>query len=940
MWRLLLKLLLNSSLIINAIGHLFNSDYKVDMPVGFRLPDYIIPEHYDIQLDLTHFDTEGILFKNISGTCNVNIKITSSTKYISLHAKKPQIEVQNAILTNISSLELYEPTNATYNSETHILVFHFNDQLTIGYYTLKMSFISFADNGESFLKIAYANSYKHKGLFIATPFQAIGARQLFPCWDEPALKATFKISIKHYAKYMILSNMPGETANGNDKNVHLTKFETTPLISTYLVLFVIYDMYPRNPQFHEQYIQETVFADDVTHFITINFLKKWKYSENISDMYNVNLDSHDNIAKKLILYRDATIFYNDELDPDMHKLDVTRTIGYELVHKWFDNLISPSWWSDYWLNEGIAILLGTDVINKGSEDLRMWDLFVVQIQQESLRLDNFTEGVMKPLRSEINKPSEIDSLFSFSFHIKAPVILRMLRHFLTDQVFQNGIEIFLSKHKFSSASIDDFWESMQSAHNATNMEKIIVREIMNAWTKQKHYPILKVAQIYDYTNFHYVRITVENIENHWHIPVTITTQTISNFTIHPWKFFYNWKKSNSTWFMDIATDGHIGDWIIANLQQIGYYRVNYELKNWQNIAKYLNSRNYSKIHVLNRAQIIDDAYYFLSSGKLDMYTFLDLAKYLWQETDFVAWYPMIKALENMSSIFPISDTEDIDLFKEIMKGIFNLVLDRIGYEEYFEENVFTKCLRQEIAKWACVLKDPKCIQMARNKLEQHIMRSDKVSPWWKHWTYNNGILIEKYLNGSCSLILKRVFSFDHKILNFLTSIKEHLNKESLQPDLDHKRHSSQKYIFVNFQDTDSVKKFLSIMKHAKNDKILECILQNLKKIKPREINMVTALIIIINHVYSEAQLQKIIKFVDSLIKQYISNVNNLTNILPSILLDTELDKIHEYMRTIISKQIGFIRRKIGKRLNEIELIQNRARKMLSNLNITFKLIYE
>jgi len=51
----------------------------------------------------------------------------------------------------------------------------------------------------------------------------------------------------------------------------------------------------------------------------------------------------------------------------------------------------------------------------------MWDLFVVQIQQESLRLDNFTEDVMKPLTSEVNKPSEIDSLFSFSFHIKGKI---------------------------------------------------------------------------------------------------------------------------------------------------------------------------------------------------------------------------------------------------------------------------------------------------------------------------------------------------------------------------------------------------------------------------------------------------------------------------------------------------------------------------------------
>lgn len=62
-----------------------------------------------------------------------------------------------------------------------------------------------------------------------------------------------------------------------------------------------------------------------------------------------------------------------------------------------------------------------------------------------------------------------------------------------------------------------------------------------------------------------------------------------------------------------------------------------------------------------------------------MYTFLDLAKYLSQETDFVAWYPMIKALEDMSSILPISDTEEnVDLFKVnnnrhfINKSVFHI----------------------------------------------------------------------------------------------------------------------------------------------------------------------------------------------------------------------------------------------------------------------------
>lgn len=124
---------------------------------------------------------------------------------------------------------------------------------------------------------------------------------------------------------------------------------------------------------------------------------------------------------------------------------------------------------------------------------------------------------------------------------------------------------------------------MQDAHNATNIENINVKEIMDGWTKQKHYPVLKVKQIHDYTNFQYIRITIENIENHWHTPVTITSQMQSNFTIHPWKIFYKWKEfhkfqeSNIIWFMDLAIDCTREDWIIVNLQQIGkrYFLINY-----------------------------------------------------------------------------------------------------------------------------------------------------------------------------------------------------------------------------------------------------------------------------------------------------------------------------------------------------------------------------
>lgn len=60
-----------------------------------------------------------------------------------------------------------------------------------------------------------------------------------------------------------------------------------------------------------------------------------------------------------------------------------------------------------------------------------------------------------------------------------------------------------------------------------------------------------------------------------------------------------------------------------------------------------------------------------------------------------------------------------------MLEILNGVLEKIGYEERTEENDLTKCLRQEVAKWACILEHPKCIQMARDKLERHLIHLEK-----------------------------------------------------------------------------------------------------------------------------------------------------------------------------------------------------------------------
>lgn len=137
--------------------------------------------------------------------------------------------------------------------------------------------------------------------------------------------------------------------------------------------------------------------------------------------------------------------------------------------------------------------------------------------------------------------------------------------------------IFCKFSKFSSATIDDFWSAMQDAHNAIeipNIKKFDVKEVMNTWTKQKHYPILRLRAQPD---SEYVRISVENINNlgedNWFIPITVTKQEEPNFKIYTtWRYYWKAKfLQDFSPYVELSIPRKEDEWIIVNLQQVGKY---------------------------------------------------------------------------------------------------------------------------------------------------------------------------------------------------------------------------------------------------------------------------------------------------------------------------------------------------------------------------------
>ncbi|XP_029160653.1 glutamyl aminopeptidase-like [Nylanderia fulva] len=955
MERLLLKLFLYNLIFINAT--FINAQFST----GSTLPRYIIPEHYNLKLE-PNFEVEKKNFK-IFGRCEAYVKIILVSWCIAVHAQKPQIKIENFTVTNTESLKVYSPVIHPYKGNTHIVNFCFPELLQKGYYLLNISFIGRSDNdGNAFFKTYTRTRFnRKKRWFLATQLGAIGARQFFPCLDEPKFKATFNISVKHHTQYSVRSTMPILKEIVGENNMVWTHFKTTRLMPTYLISLLLYDTL-NFPIIEYNILRQVLFRTD-THFVIDNllFIKnvtkrfeiEWMaYSQNLSSTYHLITSAgpqHNSMG--LILYRASNVLYDKKFDPVSKKIKTACFIAHEVARQWINNLITPSWFFHFWLNEGIARLLGMDIIHKifqDSNSTSILDLFAVQSKLESLQLDYFEWGIMDPVIFKINKTKEVKSLFSFSYYIKGPVILRMLRQHLSDEVFLRGIEMFLNEHMFSLVTTDDFWRSMQAALNTTklldsNSTKIFnVKEMMNAWTNQRHYAVLKVKIM----NCTPLRLTIENfyrlVGDDWLLPITIINiKRIQNIEISTtWRYYLSKKQLGNTSYIEFEPHCKKDELVIIDLQQ-GYYRVNYESEYWRIIARYLNSANYSGIEVLNRAQIIDDAFHFFSMQQLDMYSFLELIKFLSQETNYVVWYPMIKALESMSKFFPIYNPDEKPNSKNILK-ILNDVLERIGYEEHSEEDDLIKCLREEVVKWACTFKHPKCLQMAKYKLEQHLFHHKEILPWWKEWTYCKGLMTEKNLTGIWKTVLEEWMSdSDNRIWEFLTciahpnSIKEYLDDKNLEVAV------SLKNVSLKVRNIDRVNRFLfTITKHAKNNEILDYILNNFDKLKPREVSTVAALIILINNVYSKVQLQKITAFVkysldkgsvaaqkilkgnlfflDEFVKITAFVTKAVQNILkPNLFFLDMLDMIREKVTKLGNQQIEFINHKIQKRASEI-----------------------
>ncbi|KYQ58324.1 Aminopeptidase N [Trachymyrmex zeteki] len=682
--RLLLIISFGIILTINTVI-CSNDNLKI-----IRLPNNTIPFYYKINLIIPYLEEIDPVFY---GESIIEILIYYATKNISLHSRGLEIKEMETTLFEHKSYTFFKPIKHSYDNVTNILILHFENTLWPGAHTLNMKFsgIIFETNlVRGFMKFPYTNEEdKKNGTMAATYFELNGAREVFPCWDEPELKAIFDIHVMHHQKYLVLSNgKMKEQVMGKDDMIQ-TRFASTPQMSTYLVAIVVIpkcDFYHRsnynqtiNVWYSSSLLSKVTFIYNIAEKVIPFMTQYTNRSQEVQKIDHVLISNFPVVGMEnwgLITYNEFDAIYNDNKHSIYEKIKVANIVTFELVHQWF-NLVTPTW-SYLWLKEGFATFLELYIIAKIFEDWRIMDLFVIWTLQ-TCRID---VGSLNSVTLIPNSTFDDMSQYSMEFYGKAPVLLRMLHHIVTDKVFQKGLITYLANHyynvsffkisQYSSTTPDDLWIAIQSALDVSDVPNshYRIKEVMDTWINQNGYPEVDVRWIYNEDNnaislsqkciykqksnecFNNTCIN-NTCTNKWWIPITFATRSNPNFSSTVPTIFLRPDEIISYYIPNPE------DWIIVNIQQIGYYRVTYDISNWKKISYYLNFENYTNIHFLNRAQVISDLFASVLNEQINGSVFVSLIKYLSREEDIVVWHSMFPIIQRLWKYFFLPEAAPI-----------------------------------------------------------------------------------------------------------------------------------------------------------------------------------------------------------------------------------------------------------------------------------------
>ncbi|XP_046399006.1 aminopeptidase N-like [Ischnura elegans] len=696
-------------------------------PNYFRLPNSIIPISYDLKI--IPVMQEGNY--SFTGVVSIILSVLNSTKSITLHTKGLNVTEHSLYDTKYPKLNI-SMVNATNYKDRDFHVLYLLKNLTVGgRYNLTMKFKGMLQEDlDGFYICSYQNEKGGTEKMAVTQFESISARKAFPCFDEPRFKATFKVSIARPKNMTTLSNMPNMpnmTTSTTDKDLPkdyvLDVYQVTPNMSTYLVAFSVSNFTP-NPKnisnpFRVWSRKNAISQTDYSVEVGPKILETMKNITNITYMLpKMDLLAVPDFAAGamenwgLVTFRETDLLFQNETSTNFDKQNVITVIAHELSHQWFGDLVTTEWWSNLWLNEGFAeywMYVVTDLMQK---DWRLMEQFVSDNMLTPFISDamEYTQPIVHP----VIDPNIGDYSSSDITYGKGASVIRMMECALSREVFFQGLRKYLTERQYNWANQSMLFDAVQAVSSGSSAlpPYATVGDVWSSWTTQSGYPVVTVTRAYkaNATVISQNRFVLEEFDydknERWWIPLTYTTEKSANFSITRPKAWLSPSTAHAI-ITDMPGDA---EWIIFNIQSTGYYRVNYDDKNWKLITNFLKGKNFTLIHPVNRGKLLDDALSLARGGYINYTSALTLSQYMSQETDFIPWYSAYNLFDFLDML--LAGTESYPHFQKYMESLMTANYKKLKFNESSADDHVNLMSRSMMLPRACKYNVDDCVMEA------------------------------------------------------------------------------------------------------------------------------------------------------------------------------------------------------------------------------------
>ncbi|HXJ34772.1 MAG TPA: M1 family metallopeptidase [Candidatus Eisenbacteria bacterium] len=587
---------------------------KASRPSRFRLAPDVRPREYDLHV------TPDLDAGTFTGEVTIGLGLAKARKEITLHAADLAITRATA---RANGTEVAVKASLQPHDETATL--RFAKPLPAGDVALTLAYHGKLNQHLRGLYAASANGRP----YAFTQLETADARRVLPCFDEPAMKARWRVAVTARAGDAVVGNAPVEREEPAGDGRRTVRFAPTPPLSSYLLALAVGPLEATAPRqcgstpVRVWHVPGKAHLADFGLEAGVEALRRLEEYFGIAYPYtkldliavpDFEAGAMENAGA--VFFRETLLLLDPATVSIAERKRAAEVIAHELAHMWYGDLVTMAWWDDLWLNEAFATWMAYRVVDAWKPEWRMWQGFEHD-RAGALGLDALANT--HPIYAPVHSVAEATENFDLITYEKGAAVVRMIEHYLGPDTFRAGVRIYMQRHREGNAVASDLWRALEEASGKE------VTRVAQAWIAQPGFPLVAIdasgkdgVKVRQERFFADPAVPAAKRRTRWPVPLVAKLpggrleRALVDKTAQP-----------------LPLGATKPEWIYGNAAAGGFYRVLHDVGTRAALVEHLR-----ELTAVERLALVGDQWALVRAAKATIESYLDVVDALGDETDY------------------------------------------------------------------------------------------------------------------------------------------------------------------------------------------------------------------------------------------------------------------------------------------------------------------